>query len=98
MAVESRVPEFKTVAKTFRRLREGTLNGFKFDKTNATAEGLNNTIKLLKKNAYGYKSFARMRRRCLFTLGYYRLVKMQANIRQVDAGGRKKPGEDEARR
>ena len=86
MAADSHIPEFKTVARTFRKHREGILNGYRYDKTNATAEGLNNTIKLLKKNAYGYKSFARMRRRCLFTLGYYRLVKLQAHLGDVDAG------------
>ena len=89
MADGSGIPEFGSAARTFRKHREGILNGYRYNKTNATAEGLNNTIKLLKKNAYGYRTFARMRRRCLFTLGYYRLVKLQAHLRDVDAPARR---------
>jgi len=85
-AMRSGIPEFKAVAKTFRRHREGILNGYKHGKTNALAEGLNNTIKLLKKTSYGMPTFARMRRRCLFTLGYYRLERDHVHLPQVDDG------------
>jgi transposase len=74
LAAASPLPEFKTVASTFRKHRTGILNGYKYKKSNATAEGLNNTIKLLKKNAYGFRDFEHMRRRCLITLGRYKLI------------------------
>ena len=84
LAMQSGIPELKTVARTFREHREGILNGYKHDRTNALAEGLNNTIKLLKKTSYGMPTFARMRRRCLFTLGY-RLTRDRVHLPQVEA-------------
>jgi transposase len=83
--MQSGIPEFKTVAKTFRGHREGILNGYRYGKTNALAEGLNNTIKLIKKTSYGLPTFARMRRRRLFTLVCYKLTRDYVHLPQVDA-------------
>jgi transposase len=84
LAAASPLPEFKTAARTFRAHRTGILNGYKYGKTNATAEGLNNTIKLLKKNAYGFRDFEHMRRRCLITLGYYKLIHGSVHLPDVE--------------
>jgi len=52
LATRLGIPEFKTVAKTPRRHREGILNSHEHGKTNSLVEGLNHTIKLLKKTPY----------------------------------------------
>lgn len=75
LAQRSSVFEMKRAAKTLKRNREGVLNGYKFNKTNATAEGLNNSIKMMKRMNYGFKTFKRMRRRRLLSLGYMRIIK-----------------------
>lgn len=74
LAQRSGVFEMDRAAKTLKRNREGMLNGYKFNKTNAT-EGLDNSIKVMKRMSYGFKTFKRMRRRCLLSLGYMRVIK-----------------------
>ena len=43
----------------------GILNSFSSTITNGYTEGCNNKIKVLKRNAYGYKNFNRFRNRIL---------------------------------
>ncbi|WP_165062718.1 transposase [Adlercreutzia sp. ZJ154] len=83
LAIKSGIPEMKRAAKSIKRNREGVLAGYKFNKTNATAEGLNNSIKVMKRMSYGFKSFERMRRRCLLSLGYMRIIKRGIKINGV---------------
>lgn len=84
LALRSGIPEMKRAARTLQRLREGILNGYRYDKTNATAEGLNNSIKAMKRMSYGFSSFARMRRRCLLALGFYRICARNLKLKEVE--------------
>ena len=70
-------------AKTLKRNREGVLNGYKFNKTNATAEGLNNSIKVMKRTSYGFRTFERIHRRCLLALGYMHIIKRGMKLNGV---------------
>ena len=65
MAEESKLPEFKDAIKTFRNWSEEITNSKEINITNAYTEGINNKIKVLKRNAYGYRNFERFRNRIL---------------------------------
>lgn len=52
-------------ANTLVNWSKGILNSFESPYTNGFVEGCNNKIKVLKRNAYGYKSFERFRKRIL---------------------------------
>lgn len=92
LAQRSNIFEMKRSAKTLKRNREGVLNGYKFNKTNATAEGLNNSIKVMKRMNYGFKTFKRMRRRCLLSLGYMRVIKRGMKLKRREVRGSKTLG------
>jgi len=55
----------QTLRKTLMKWREEILNYFKTGLTNARVEGYNNVAKLVKKRAYGYRSFKNYRLRLL---------------------------------
>ena len=56
LAVETGIPQMKTIAKTIRRNIEGILTYWDFNGlTNAAMEGFNNKIRWLIKQAYGYR-------------------------------------------
>ena len=57
--------EFKKCADTFVSWSTGILNSFDTKYTNGFIEGCNNKIKVLKRNAYGYRKFERFRNRIL---------------------------------
>lgn len=61
----SKIPEIKTLRRTFMKWREEILNYFKTGITNARTEGFNNVAKLVQKRAYGVKSFEMYRLRYL---------------------------------
>ena len=65
MAQESGIPKFVACAKTYTNWSKGILNSFDFSYTNGFTEGCNNKIKVLKRNAYGYRNFKRFRNRIL---------------------------------
>lgn len=73
LAKGSGIPETKRAATTLQQNRQGILNGYRYDNTNATAEELNNSIKVMKRMSYVSSSLDRMRRRCLLALGFYRI-------------------------
>ena len=58
LAQKSGIPKFISCAKDI-------LNCFDFSYTNGFTEGCNNKIKVLKRNAYGYRNFKRFRNRIL---------------------------------
>jgi Transposase and inactivated derivatives len=64
-AQNSGLKKFIACAKTMINWTEGITNSFSFPYTNGFTEGINNKIKVLKRNAYGYKNFARFRNRIL---------------------------------
>lgn len=70
MAQESDIPRFNSCANTFIHWSVGILNSFDFPYTNGFTEGCNNKIKVLKRNAYGYRNFDRFRKRILHMFNY----------------------------
>lgn len=61
----SKLDEIKTLRRTLLSWREEILNYFRTGLTNARVEGFNNVAKLIKKKAYGYRSFKNYRLRVL---------------------------------
>jgi transposase len=64
-AEDSQLQRFVAVAKTMTNWQKGILNSFATPYTNGYTEGMNNKIKVLKRNAYGYRNFNRFRNRIL---------------------------------
>lgn len=55
------IPQFEKCAHSMQNRLTGILNSFSSPYTNGFTEGCNNKIKVLKRNAYGYKNFRRFR-------------------------------------
>ena len=64
-ALDSGIPQLEKCAKTMLNWITGILNSFSSPITNGFTEGCNNKIKVLKRNAYGYRNFNRFRNRIL---------------------------------
>ena len=71
------------VAHTFRRNRNYIQNTWKYHRSNAVCEGLNNRIKILKRNAYGQHSFHNFRQRILFACGSTHFIEDICSISSV---------------
>ncbi len=69
---------FEKCADTIRNWYTGILNSFCTSITNGFTEGCNNKIKVLKRNAYGYKNFSRFRNRILHIFSHQLLHNQQA--------------------
>lgn len=54
--MHSNVPEMKVVARTLRKEREGILNWWNSNATNAILEGLNSVIQSIKRAARGFRN------------------------------------------
>ena len=65
MAKESNLKELKEAITAFTNWKEEICNSKLVKYTNGYTEGCNNKIKVLKRNAYGYKNFERFRNRIL---------------------------------
>jgi transposase len=61
----SDLPEIKTLRRTLLKWKEEILNYFLTGLTNARTEGFNNKAKVVKRRAYGYKSFRNYRLKVL---------------------------------
>lgn len=64
-ALGSDIPQLQKCANTMINWLTGILNSFSSTITNGFTEGCNNKIKVLKRNAYGYRNFNRFRNRIL---------------------------------
>lgn len=64
-AEQSELHQFVRCANTMRNWYSGIMNSFSSSFTNGFTEGCNNKIKVLKRNAYGYRNFKRFRNRIL---------------------------------
>lgn len=64
-AIDCGIPQFEKCAKTMLNWLTGILNSFLTPITNGFTEGCNNKIKVLKRNAYGFRNFNRFRNRIL---------------------------------
>lgn len=69
LAENSGLKSFAECAKTMQNWATGILNSFDCPYTNGFTEGVNNKIKVLKRNAYGYRNFERFRKRILHIFG-----------------------------
>ena len=67
-------------ANTIRHYRSYIQNAWKYGKSNASCEGLNNKIKVLKRNGYGAHSFKCFRQRILFHCGAMQFVRKAFTI------------------
>ena len=77
---KSNIPRFAACAETFHNWFTPILNTFDAPYTNGFTEGCNNRIKVLKRNAYGYRNFQRFRNRILHVFHNSYLEKHQAEI------------------
>lgn len=68
MAGVADIPEFNKCIETFSNWTQEILNAFKTGLTNGYTEGCNNRIKVIKRNAYGIRSFRRLRKRILHAM------------------------------
>lgn len=59
------LPEIQSLRKTLLKWKEEILNYFLLGLTNARTEGFNNKAKVVKRRAYGYRSFKNYRLRVL---------------------------------
>ena len=62
---KSELPELQTLRNTLVKWRVEVLNYFRYRVTNARTEGFNNKAKVVKRRAYGYRSFGNYRLRVL---------------------------------
>ena len=67
-AEELEMEEFKDCLKAMHNWATPILNSFQHKYTNAFTEGANNSIKVLKRIAYGYQRFDRLKKKILFVL------------------------------
>jgi transposase len=65
-AKESQIPEFKSAITAYTNWKKSIIASCGQPITNGFTEGCNNKIKVLKRNAYGYRNFERFRKRILF--------------------------------
>lgn len=69
-AQDSGLKDYQVCAATLQNWATPILNTFDYPYTNGFTEGCNNKIKVLKRNAYGYKNFERFRKRILHMFNY----------------------------
>lgn len=62
---EARIPEFERTMKTLQNWQTEILNSFAFPYSNGFVEGLNNLTKVIKRNAFGFRRFDRLRAKVL---------------------------------
>ena len=78
IAQNSRLPEYQKCSKTLQQWASSIFNTFDYPYSNGFTEGCNNKIKVLKRNAYGYRNFDRFRKRILHMFNYEKLNKRTA--------------------
>lgn len=61
----SSLEDFRYCARTLKSWFDGIISSFAYSYTNGFTEGCNNKVKDLKRNAYGYRNFRRLRNRIL---------------------------------
>ena len=77
-AQNSEILEYGECTKTLANWRTGILNSFDVPYSNGFTEGCNNKIKVLKRNAYGYRNFERFRKRILHCFSYKNIIAAQS--------------------
>ena len=67
---QANIPEFQRTISTYQNWQNEILNAFAFGYSNGFVEGLNNLTKVIKRNAFGFRSFKRLRAKILLTHQY----------------------------
>ncbi|GIN87579.1 hypothetical protein J6TS2_39650 [Heyndrickxia sporothermodurans] len=67
------IPEFTRAAQTLKNWQIEILNSSSYNFSNGFLEGINNLTKVIKRNAFGFRSFLRFRAEILLTQKYKRL-------------------------
>jgi len=62
-----------SVVSTYRNWQKEILNSFVFGYSNGFVEGLNNLIKVIKRNAFGFRNFKRLRAKILLNHHYKKI-------------------------
>ena len=70
---KSEIPQFTRAGRTMQNWFGGIVNSYTTTITNGFTEGCNNKIKVLKRNAYGYRNFGRFRNRILHMFSHQKL-------------------------
>ncbi|MGG4170146.1 ISL3 family transposase [Rossellomorea vietnamensis] len=70
---EAGIPEFQRSAQTLKNWQNEILNSFRYNYSNGFLEGINNLTKVMKRNAFGFRSFLRFRAKILLTHKYKRM-------------------------
>ena len=66
--ISSIVPIFQTVFKTFLKDKDKIINALELPYSNAKLEATNNLIKVIKRNAFGFRNFENFKTRILIAL------------------------------
>lgn len=82
-AMDSEVAEVSACGKTLFKHRKYIVNAMKHGKSNAYAEGINNSIKVIKRMSYGLPKFEHFRKRCLLCLGPVRVERKGVYLPKV---------------
>lgn len=67
---ESGIPEMMKAIETFKNWQVEILNSFVYNLSNGFLEGINNSTKVIKRNAYGFRCFKRFRAKILLNHKY----------------------------
>ena len=67
---ETKNPAFLKSIKTFKNWQKEILNSYAFSFSNEFLEGINNTSKVLKRNAYGFRKFEHFKAKILLNHVY----------------------------
>ena len=70
----SSLEDFRYSARTLKSWFDGIVNSFAYSYTNGFTEGCNNKVKVLKRNAYGFRNFRRFRNRILHIFSHQKLL------------------------
>ena len=70
---ETQNPAFLRAIKTFKNWQVEILNSYIFGYSNGFLEGINNTSKVIKRNAYGFRKYEHFKAKILFR-GVYKNI------------------------
>lgn len=70
---KAEIPEFTRAVQTIKNWQIEILNSFSYNYSNGFLEGINNLTKVIKRNAFGFRSFKRFRAKILLTHKFKRL-------------------------
>lgn len=73
LVTQTNIPEFNRAIKTLQNWQIEVLNSFAYNLSNGFLEGINNLTKVLKRNAFGFRSFKRFRAKILLTHKYKKI-------------------------